>query len=85
MAAPAGEATTIVAGCTLSVTSVRLMQRRTRPREIARYAYGPDDAEAFIILAIATILITRLYLKLTGYPQVVAVICTSRTLCMAVR
>jgi hypothetical protein len=46
------------------------MQRRTRPRAIARYAYGPDGAEAFIIIAIATILITRLYLKLTGYPQV---------------
>ena len=46
------------------------MQRRTRARAIARYAYGPDDAEAFIITAIATILITRLYLKLTGYPQV---------------
>jgi hypothetical protein len=37
---------------------------------ITRSATGPSAAEAFIIIAIATILITRLYLQLTGYPQV---------------
>lgn len=31
---------------------------------------GPGHAESFIFIAIATILITRLYLELTGYPQV---------------
>lgn len=42
---------------------------RRRPR-LARNAAGPAAAEAFVIIAIATILITRLYLHLTGYPQV---------------
>jgi hypothetical protein len=44
--------------------------RRIRYGAITRDALGPGAAEAFIIIAIATILITRLYLQLTGYPQV---------------
>lgn len=36
----------------------------TRSRE------GSAHAEAFVFIAIATILLTRLYLQLTGYPQV---------------
>ena len=43
---------------------------RTRHGTVTRSATGPSAAEAFIILVIATILITRLYLQLTGYPQV---------------
>jgi hypothetical protein len=43
---------------------------RTRRGPITRSATGPSGAEAFVIIAIATILITRLYLQLTGYPQV---------------
>ena len=35
-----------------------------------RSAYGSISAEAFMIVAITTILITRTYLRLTGYPQV---------------
>jgi hypothetical protein len=46
------------------------IQRRHRHGAITRSAAGPGAAEAFIIIAIATILITRLYLELTGYPQV---------------
>jgi hypothetical protein len=45
-------------------------QRRIRHGAITRSAIGPSAAEAFIIVAIATILLTRLYLQLTGYPQV---------------
>jgi hypothetical protein len=37
---------------------------------ITRDATGPSAAEAFVLIAIATILITRLYLELTGYPQI---------------
>lgn len=37
---------------------------------MTRNATGPDEAEAFVFIAIATILITRLFLQLTGYPQV---------------
>jgi hypothetical protein len=37
---------------------------------IIRSATGLSAAEAFVIIAIATILITRLFLQLTGYPQV---------------
>ncbi|MEV3904195.1 hypothetical protein AB0K11_17880 [Mycobacterium sp. NPDC050551] len=37
---------------------------------ITRHATGPGAAEAFVLIAIATILLTRLYLQLTGYPQV---------------
>jgi hypothetical protein len=39
-------------------------------RWVSRNAVGPDHAEAFLIIAVATILLTRLYLSLTGYPQV---------------
>jgi hypothetical protein len=45
-------------------------QRRHRHGVITRSAIGPGAAEAFTIIAIATVLITRLYLQLTGYPQV---------------
>jgi hypothetical protein len=44
--------------------------RRTHHGAGTRNAPGPAAAEAFVIIAIATILITRLYLQLTGYPQV---------------
>ncbi|GAC1398907.1 MAG: hypothetical protein NVS4B6_11450 [Mycobacterium sp.] len=37
---------------------------------MCRNFIGLGHAEAFIVIAIATILITRLYLRLTGYPQV---------------
>jgi hypothetical protein len=46
------------------------MRHQIRRRWLVRNANGPAPAEAFIIIAIATILITRLYLQLTGYPQV---------------
>ncbi|MDV3124970.1 hypothetical protein M1247_08605 [Mycobacterium sp. 21AC1] len=45
-------------------------QPRTRHGLITRSAVGPNAAEAFVLIAIATILITRLYLQLTGYPQI---------------
>ncbi|MCT7659600.1 hypothetical protein [Mycobacterium deserti] len=44
--------------------------RHTRRHTLTRNAAGPGLAEAFVIIAIATILITRLYLRLTGYPQI---------------
>ncbi|TFV56025.1 hypothetical protein E4P42_20750 [Mycobacterium sp. PS03-16] len=37
---------------------------------LTRSLTGSGFAEAFVLIAIATILITRLYLELTGYPQV---------------
>ncbi len=37
---------------------------------LTRNFLGQSHAESFIFIAIATILLTRLYLKLTGYPQV---------------
>ncbi|SDU59407.1 hypothetical protein SAMN04488548_1342461 [Gordonia westfalica] len=37
---------------------------------IIRSVYGTAAVEWFLILAIATILVTRLYLQLTGYPQI---------------
>src|ERR1700712_2676443 len=43
---------------------------RIRRGAITRSALGPSAAEAFVIVAFATILITRLYLELTGYPQI---------------
>jgi hypothetical protein len=46
------------------------MRHQIRRRWLVRNASGPAPAEAFVIIAIATILITRLYLRLTGYPQV---------------
>ncbi|TCN49865.1 hypothetical protein EV641_114148 [Rhodococcus sp. SMB37] len=39
-------------------------------RHVLRTAYGSSYAEAFLVIAIITILVTRLYLALTGYPQV---------------
>ncbi|SDH99435.1 hypothetical protein SAMN05444695_104247 [Rhodococcus triatomae] len=41
--------------------------RRTR---LLRNVYGSSAAESFLVVAIATILITRLYLALTDYPQI---------------
>lgn len=46
------------------------VQRRHHHGAVTRSATGPSAAEAFTIIAIATILLTRLYLELTGYPQV---------------
>lgn len=43
---------------------------RTRHGVITRSAVGPAAAEAFVIIAIVTILLTRGYLELTGYPQI---------------
>src|SRR6201993_2605480 len=37
---------------------------------VTRNFLGQSHAESFVFIAIATILLTRLYLKLTGYPQV---------------
>lgn len=37
---------------------------------IIRSSVGPSAAEALPVIAIATILITRLFLQLTGFPQV---------------
>ena len=45
-------------------------QRHVRTGPVSRNFAGSGHAEAFIVIAIATILITRLYLQLTGYPQV---------------
>jgi hypothetical protein len=45
-------------------------QRRIRHGAVTRNATGVGAAESFIVIAIATILITRLFLQLTGYPQV---------------
>lgn len=41
--------------------------RRTR---LLRSVYGSAASEAFLIIAIITILVTRLYLWLTGFPQI---------------
>ena len=46
------------------------MKQHPRRGWLVRNANGPAPAEAFVIIAVATILITRLYLQLTGYPQV---------------
>jgi hypothetical protein len=45
-------------------------QRRGHRGPMCRNFSGPSHSEAFIVITIATILITRLYLQLTGYPQV---------------
>ena len=45
-------------------------QVRTRLGTITRSATGPSALEASILIAIATIPITRLYLQTTRYPQV---------------
>ena len=44
--------------------------RGARRGLVTRSAVGLSAAEAFVLIAIATILITRLYLELTGYPQI---------------
>lgn len=44
--------------------------RQHRRGVVTRDATGSGSAEAFVLIAIATILITRLYLELTGYPQI---------------
>ena len=41
-----------------------------RTAVVIRNIHGADAVEWFLFLAIATILITRLYLKVTGYPQI---------------
>lgn len=46
------------------------MNARSRHGPITRNAVGPAAAESFVLIAIATILLTRLYLRLTGYPQI---------------
>jgi hypothetical protein len=48
------------------------MEKRNHERRgpMCRNFTGPGGSEAFIVITIATILITRLYLQLTGYPQV---------------
>lgn len=48
------------------------MNRTSQHRRgvVTRDATGSGSAEAFVLIAIATILITRLYLELTGYPQI---------------
>nr|WP_296767890.1 hypothetical protein [Rhodococcus sp. (in: high G+C Gram-positive bacteria)] len=51
-------------------SDVAVPRVRVRRSSIVRDAYGSTSAEAFMIIAIATILITRLYLELTNYPQV---------------
>lgn len=43
---------------------------RIRHSRVLRDAYGSTSAEAFLIIAVATILVTRSYLELTDYPQV---------------
>ena len=59
--------------------------RRQKRGAITRSLVGPSAAEAFTLIAIATILITRLYLRLTDYPQVGGGDCTSRTRSTAAR
>jgi hypothetical protein len=54
----------------MGVTAVPKDNHRARRGPITRNAVGPANAEAFVIIAIATILLTRLYLRLTGYPQI---------------
>jgi hypothetical protein len=48
------------------------MEKRNHERRgpMCRNFTGPGHSEAFIVIMIATILITRLFLQLTGYPQV---------------
>lgn len=43
---------------------------RDKRGPITRNVLGSSAAEAFVLFAIATILVTRLYLELTGYPQI---------------
>jgi hypothetical protein len=50
------------------VTDTRVTKQHRGP--VSRNFVGSSHAESFIFIAIATILITRLYLQLTGYPQI---------------
>ncbi|WP_261773187.1 hypothetical protein [Rhodococcoides corynebacterioides] len=43
---------------------------RRRGRSAVRSAHGTSAVESFVIVAVATILITRAYLEITDYPQV---------------
>ena len=47
-----------------------MAQHNGRHGPVSRNFSGQGHAESFIFIAIATILFTRLYLRLTGYPQV---------------
>jgi hypothetical protein len=51
-----------------TVTETTVTEQHRPPP--TRSFLGSGHAESFIFIAIATILLTRLYLKLTGYPQV---------------
>jgi hypothetical protein len=49
------------------------MSEQDAPRRTAvvvRNIHGADAVQWFLLLAVATILVTRLYLRLTGYPQI---------------
>jgi hypothetical protein len=50
------------------VTETTVTEQHRPP--VTRNFLGAGHAESFIFIAIATILLTRFYLKLTGYPQV---------------
>ncbi|MGB3485142.1 MAG: hypothetical protein WBB07_23365 [Mycobacterium sp.] len=43
---------------------------RSRRGPVTRDATGAGAAEAFVLIAVATILLTRGYLEMTGYPQI---------------
>lgn len=60
----------------MTLTTPRTARHRTG---FVRDAYGNAAAETFLIIAIATILVTRTYLAITDYPQVGVVHCISRT------
>ncbi|HCS56020.1 MAG TPA: hypothetical protein DIW80_00875, partial [Gordonia polyisoprenivorans] len=46
------------------------MSRPQRTAVVVRSAYGTTTVEWFLIFTIGTILLTRAYLQLTGYPQI---------------
>ncbi|WP_338837413.1 hypothetical protein [Gordonia polyisoprenivorans] len=46
------------------------MSRPQRTAVVVRSAYGTTTVEWFLIFTIGTILVTRAYLRLTGYPQI---------------
>lgn len=64
------------------ISGFRISGFRNRPH-LLRDAQGSGLVEAFVIIGIVTILLTRAYLHLTGYPQVGVPRCTSRTSCGA--
>ncbi|MGW1738088.1 hypothetical protein ACWCPQ_04685 [Nocardia sp. NPDC001965] len=51
----------------MTAPAARTTRHRTR---FVRNAYGNAAAETFLVIAIATILLTRAYLAITDYPQV---------------